>query len=320
MRNRASEGHDHPRGEDHRRRGHDGAHSHAPADFGRAFAIGAALNVAFVLAEAGYGLLANSLALLADAGHNLGDVLALGVAWLASGLVKRAPTARFTYGLRGSSILAALFNAVVLLLAVGAISWEAVRRLASPEPVAETTVMIVAGVGVLINGVSAQLFASGRHEDINLRGAFLHMASDALASAGVAVAALIVLLTGWFRLDPVVSLAINVVIVGGAWRLLRDSLAMSMAAVPPGLDPAEVRRYLATRPGVAAIHDLHVWPMSTTETALTCHLVMPAGHPGDEFLHAVAAELARRFKIEHTTLQIETDPGAACALAPEGTV
>ncbi|MBV9289522.1 MAG: cation transporter [Hyphomicrobiales bacterium] len=306
--------------EDRRPHRHDGAHSHAPADFGRAFAIGAALNVGFVLAEAGYGLLANSVALLADAGHNLGDVLALGAAWLASGLVKRAPTARFTYGLRGSSFLAALFNAVVLLLAVGAMSWEAVRRLAAPEPVAAKTVMIVAAVGIVVNGASAWLFASGRNEDINVRGAFLHMASDALASAGVAIAALIVLLTGWFRLDPVVSLAINVVIVRGAWGLLRDSLAMSMAAGAPGLDPVGVRRYLATRPGVAAIHDLHVWPMSTTETALTCHLVMPAGHPGDAFLHAVAAELGRRFKIGHTTLQIGTDPDAACALAPEGTV
>ena len=320
MRSEAAERRDEGHGDDKHDHGHDGAHGHAPADFGSAFAIGIALNVGFVLAEAGYGFLANSVALLADAGHNLSDVLGLGVAWLAAELIKRAPTPRFTYGLRGSSILAALFNAVVLLLMVGGISWEAIRRLGAPEPVAEKTVMIVAAVGIVINGVSAWLFASGRNEDINLRGAFLHMASDALVSLGVVVAALVILMTGWFWLDPVVSLAINAVIIGGAWGLLRDSLNMSMAAVPPGVDPAEVRHYLATRPGVAAIHDLHVWPMSTTETALTCHLVMPAGHPGDEFLHSIAADLARQFKIDHTTLQIETDPDAACALAPEGTV
>ena len=300
--------------------GHDGAHGHAPADFGPAFAIGIALNVGFVLAEVAYGLLANSVALLADAGHNLSDVLGLGVAWLASLLVKRAPTARFTYGLSGSSILAALFNAVVLLLTVGGISWEAIRRLGAPESVAEKTVIIVAAAGIVVNGVSAWLFASGRKEDINLRGAFLHMASDALTSLGVVVAALVMLATGWFWLDPAVSLAINAVIVMGAWGLLRDSLAMSVAAVPAGVDPVEVRQYLATRPGVTAIHDLHIWPMSTTETALTCHLVMPAGHPGDQFLHSVAQDLAEQFKIRHATMQIEIDPDAACALAPAETV
>jgi cobalt-zinc-cadmium efflux system protein len=325
MRNEAGErrgdGHGHDHGDGGHSHGHEGhAHGHAPADFGPAFAIGIALNVGFVLAEVAYGLLANSVALLADAGHNLSDVLGLGVAWLASLLVKRGPTARFTYGLGGSSILAALFNAVVLLLTVGGISWEAIRRLGAPEPVAEKTVIIVAAAGIVVNGVSAWLFASGRKEDINLRGAFLHMASDALTSLGVVVAALIILMTGWFWLDPAVSLAINAVIVMGAWGLLRDSLAMSVAGVPAGVDPAEVRRYLATRPGVTAIHDLHIWPMSTTETALTCHLVMPGGHPGDEFLHLVSHDLAEQFKIRHATMQIEIDPDAACALAPEETV
>lgn len=301
-------------------RDHGHGHDHARAHYGAAFAIGAALNLGFVAIEAAYGLIAHSLALLSDAGHNLGDVLGLGAAWLASVLVRRAPTPRFTYGLRGSSILAALFNAVFLLLTVGAISWEAILRLAEPAPVAETTVMAVAAIGIVINGVTAWLFASGRKDDINLRGVFLHMASDALVSAGVVVAGLVILLTGWLWLDPLTSLAINAVIVAGTWGLLRDSLGMSMGAVPAGVDPAEVRAFLAARPGVAAVHDLHVWPISTTETALTCHLVMPGGHPGDAFLHDLAADLASRFRIGHPTVQIETDPDSACALAPDEVV
>jgi cobalt-zinc-cadmium efflux system protein len=311
---------DHDHGDHGQSHGAGHSHVHAPASFGRAFAIGITLNVGFVLVEAAYGFLSHSVALLADAGHNLGDVLGLVVAWLASELVKRAPTDRFTYGLRGSSILAALFNAVFLLVAVGAISLEAIQRLGSPEPVAEKTVMIVAALGIVINGVTAWLFAAGGKNDINLRGAFLHMASDALVSAGVVVAALVMLLTGWLWLDPVVSLAINAIIVWGTWGLLRDSFGMSMAAVPAQIDPAALRDMLTTRQGVAAVHDLHVWPMSTTETALTCHLVMPAGHPGDAFLHDLAAELARRFKINHPTVQIEIDPHLACALAPDNVV
>ena len=310
--------HDHDHDHDH---AHDhgaqrGGHVHAPASFGKAFAIGVALNVGFVVVEAVYGVLSNSMALLADAGHNLGDVLGLLVAWLASELVKRAPSDRFTYGLRGSSILAALFNAVFLLVTVGAISWEAIQRLGSPQPVAERTVMIVAAIGIAVNGVTAWLFASGGKHDINLRGAFLHMASDALVSAGVVVAGLVILLTGWLWLDPVVSLAINAIIVWGTWGLLRDSLGMSMAAVPTQIDPSALRAFLSSREGVAAIHDLHVWPVSTTEIALTCHLVMPAGHPGDAFLHTLAAELAKSFKIGHPTIQIEIEPQLACALAP----
>jgi len=305
-------------GDDH---DHDrAAHVHAPASFGAAFAVGIALNLGFVGVEAAYGFLANSVALLADAGHNLGDVLGLGAAWLASELTKRAPSGRFTYGLRGSSILAALFNAVFLMLTVGAISLEAIERLGAPELVAGKTVMIVAAAGIVVNGVTAALFASGRGSDINLRGAFLHQASDALVSAGVVVAGLVILLTGWAWLDPAVSLAVNAVIVWGTWGLLRESLGMSMAGVPTSVDPAEVRDFLATRPGVASIHDFHVWPMSTTEIALTCHFVMPAGHPGDAFLHGLAAEIANRFKIGHSTLQIETDPNAVCALAPDEVV
>jgi cobalt-zinc-cadmium efflux system protein len=316
--------HDHNHAHDHdhgRQHGHSHmGHVHAPASFGEAFAIGIVLNVTYVIIEVAYGFISNSVALLADAGHNLGDVLGLVVAWIATVLVKRAPSARFTYGLRGSSILAALFNAVFLLLTVGAISWEAIQRLSNPEPVAGATVMVVAAIGILVNGVTAWLFASGRKGDLNVRGAFLHMASDALVSVGVVVAGLVILLTGWLWLDPLVSLAINAVIVWGTWGLLRDSVGMSMAAVPPQIDPAEVRTLLEKSPDVASLHDLHIWPMSTTEIALTCHLVMPGGHPGDAFIHGLAEELAIRFKINHATLQIEVDQHLACALAPDDVV
>ena len=233
---------------------------------------------------------------------------------------QRAPTERFTYGLRGSSILAALFNAVFLLVTVGGLSWEAIRRLGSPEPVAGKTMMAVAAVGILVNAVTAWLFASGSKDDINLRGAFLHMASDALVSVGVVAAGLLILLTNWLWIDPVVSLVINAVIVWGTWGLLRDSVGMSMAAVPPQIDPGAVRTFLSARTGVVELHDLHIWPMSTTENALTCHLVMPNGHPGDAFLHDLCNDLAQRFKINHTTIQIEVDPHIACALAPDEVV
>ena len=306
---------------DHGGHPHDhSAHAHAPASFGTAFAIGIALNLGFVVIEAVYGLLSNSVSLLADAGHNLSDVLGLGVAWLATVLARRAPTARFTYGMRGSSILAALFNAVFLLVTVGGLSWEAIRRLGSPEPVAGKTMMAVAAIGILVNGVTAWLFASGRKDDINLKGAFLHMASDALVSVGVVAAGLLILLTGWLWIDPIVSLVINGVIVWGTWGLLRDSVGMSMAAVPAQIDPAAVRTFLSARTGVVDVHDLHIWPMSTTENALTCHLVMPNGHPGDAFLHELAGDLAQRFRINHTTVHIEVDQHLACALAPDEVV
>jgi cobalt-zinc-cadmium efflux system protein len=310
---------------DHSRHSHDHdapglAHAHAPASFGKAFAIGIALNLGFVVLEALYGVIGNSVSLLADAGHNLSDVLGLGVAWLGSALAQRAPTARFTYGLRGSSILAALFNAVFLLVTVGGLSWEAIRRIGSPEPVAGKTMMAVAAIGILVNAATAWLFASGRKDDINLKGAFLHMASDALVSVGVVAAGLVILLTSWLWVDPAVSLVINAIIVWGTWGLLRDSVGMSMAAVPPQIDPAAVRRLLSARAGVVDVHDLHIWPMSTTENALTCHLVMPNGHPGDVFLNELCSDLAQRFKIHHTTVQIEVDPHIACALAPDEVV
>jgi cobalt-zinc-cadmium efflux system protein len=313
--------HDHiGQSHDHDAHDHGHAHIHAPANFGRAFAIGIALNLGFVVIEALYGLLGNSVALLADAGHNLSDVLGLVVAWLGNVLARRAPTERFTYGMRGSSILASLFNAVFLLVTVGGLSWEAIRRLGSPEPVAGKAVMIVAAVGIVVNAVTAWLFASGRKDDINLKGAFLHMASDALVSVGVVAAGFLILLTNWLWIDPIVSLVINGVIVWGTWGLLRDSVGMSMAAVPTQIDPARVRAFLVSRTGVVAVHDLHIWPMSTTENALTCHLVMPDGHPGDAFLHELASELAKGFKIVHATVQIEVDPDVACALAPDEVV
>jgi cobalt-zinc-cadmium efflux system protein len=316
-------GHDHS-GHDHSHahggHAHGPGHSHAPASFGKAFAIGIALNVGFVLVEAVYGVLGNSVALLADAGHNLSDVLGLVVAWVATVLAKRAPTSRYTYGMKGSSILASLFNAVFLLVAVGAIGWEAIQRFGEPAPVAGKTVMVVAGVGILVNSITAWLFVSGAKGDINIRGAFLHMAADAAVSAGVVLAGLVILYTGWTWLDPVVSLGIVAVIVWSTWGLLRDSLRLSLAGVPMGIDINAVRGRLEAMPGVARLHDLHVWPMSTTETALTAHLVIPAGYPGDGFLMEAAHAMRDDFGIGHVTLQVETDEATACSLVPDHVV
>jgi len=293
---------------------------HAPKDFGTAFFVGIALNLGFVLIEVIYGLMANSVALVADAGHNLGDVLGLGMAWVATVLARRAPSQTHTYGLRRGTILAALANAMLLLMAVGAIAVEGVRRLVDPVTVASTTVMVVAALGMIINGLTAWMFASGRHGDINLRAAFLHMAYDALISLGVVVAGGVIFLTGWTRLDPLVSLAIAGVILAGSWSLLRESVGMSLDAVPARLKPEEVSTYLKLQPGVTALHDLHIWPMSTTETALTCHLVMPGGHPGDAVLAELAHELLERFGIGHATIQVEVDEHVACALEPDHVV
>ncbi len=312
--------HDHAHDDHDHDHSHGAGHVHAPAEFGRIFLVGMALNIGFVIVEAVYGILANSVALLADAGHNLGDVLGLAVAWAGYELSRRPPTARFTYGLRSSSILAALANALLLLLTTGAVSWEAIWRLSEPQPVATGTVMAVAAIGILVNGGTALLFASGRKGDINLRGAFLHMTADAAVSFGVVVAALVIRLTSWNWLDPVVSLAINVFIVWSAWGLLAEGTRMSLGAVPAQIDPAKVRAFLAARPGVTGLHDLHIWSMSTTETALTAHLVMPAGHPGDAFLHETADELREHFSVHHATLQIEIDSTIACALEPETVV
>ncbi|MEY9185261.1 cation diffusion facilitator family transporter [Bradyrhizobium sp. USDA 313] len=308
----AGDAHDHGHGHGH-------AHVHAPASFGMAFAIGISLNIALVVAEAIYGYVGNSTALLADAGHNLSDVLGLVVAWGASIAARRAPSGRFTYGLRASTILAALANAVFLLVATGAIGWEAILRLQQPEPVAGVTVMVVAGIGILINGFTAMLFARGRKDDINIEGAYLHMAADAAVSLGVVVSAALIIWTGWLWLDPVTSLVICATILWSTTSLLRGSIDMSMAAAPKGTDLAAIRAFLLARPGVSAIHDLHVWPISTTETALTCHLVMPAGS-GDAFLMETAQLLKTSFRIGHTTLQVETHPDNGCALAPDDVV
>ncbi len=289
-------------------------HHHAPADFGRAFLIGTILNIAFVVVEAIYGILANSVALLADAGHNLSDVLGLLVAWGAATLAKRRPSANFTYGLRRSSILSALFNAVFLLVAIGAIAFEAVQRLGSPQSVAGGTVMAVAAVGILVNGITAWLFARGASRDINIRGAFLHMAADAVVSAGVVVSGLVILRTGWRWVDPVTSLVIVAVILAGTWGLLRRALFMALDRVPEHIPPAEVFAALEALPGVTRVHDLHIWPLSTTEAALTCHLVMPGGCPDDAFLRSVSTMLHDRFHIGHSTVQVERDE--ACAQAP----
>jgi cobalt-zinc-cadmium efflux system protein len=289
-------------------------HHHAPSRFGAAFAIGALLNIGFVAAEAVYGVLGHSMALLADAGHNLGDVLGLLAAWAASVLSRRRPSARFTYGLGSTSVLAALFNGGVLLVVTGGVVAEAVRRLIEPEQPAGFVVMGVAAAGIAVNGITAGLFASGRKGDLNVRGAFLHMLSDALVAAGVVVAGALILVTGWSWLDPLVSLLISAVIVLGTWNLLKEALNMALDAVPAGIEPAEVRAHLLGRDGVTGLHDLHIWAMSTTETALTCHLLMPRGHPGDAALEAICEGLQSRFGIGHATLQVETDADSVCRL------
>ncbi|NYT40537.1 cation transporter [Sphingomonas sp. R-74633] len=301
----------------HHGHGHHG-HSHAPADFGRAFAIGTALNLAFVAVEGAAGFLTHSMALLADAGHNLSDVLGLLIAWGGAELAKRPASRRFTYGLRGSSILAALTNAVLLFVAVGAILLEAIQRLQEPRDVPGLTVMLVAGVGIVINLSTALLFARGRDGDVNIRGAYLHMAADAAVSAGVVIGGGLILFTGAEWIDPVISLAIVAVILWSSWGLFTESLTMALQAVPKGIDPEAVERALAALPGVARVHDLHIWPMSTTEAALTAHLVMPGGHPGDAFLIALQHRLAHDFRIDHTTVQIELGDGAECRLHGNG--
>jgi cobalt-zinc-cadmium efflux system protein len=304
--------HDHDLGHSHGGRGH----SHAPAGFGRAFSLGIALNLAYVGAEAFYGLAADSLALLADAGHNLGDVLGLVLAWGAEALSRRRPTQRHTYGFRSTSILAAIVNAVVLLVVTGGIVWEAIRRLSDPQPSAGLTIIIVAAAGIAVNAATALLFMSGKG-DLNIRGAFLHMASDALVAVGVVAAGAAILWTGWLWLDPATSIVVGMVIVAGTWGLLRDSVNLALAAVPAGVDRQAVEAYLAGLPGVTEVHDLHIWGMSTTETALTAHLVRPEGGPSDLLLLTTAHELEERFGICHATLQVETGADAqACRLAP----
>lgn len=312
-------GHSHTRqsghGHDHHHHGH---HHPDPKNYTRAFQIGIALNIGFVLVEAAFGWMSQSLALLADAGHNLSDVLGLLLAWGASYLAQRPPSPTYTYGLRRTPILAALLNSLLLLVAVGGIAWEALRRLQNPTPVPGMTLIWVAGVGIVINSLTAFLFFSGGKQDLNIRGAFLHMAADALVSVGVVLAGIAILLTGWLWFDPAISLMIVAVIVVGTWHLFRDALGLILDRVPKHIEPLAVRTFLQELPGVAKVHDLHIWAMSTTETALTAHLVMPTGSPGDGFLAHVSDELHHHFNIDHTTLQIETgDDQYPCRLEPD---
>ena len=320
-------GHDHGHGHsraDHHNHGqhhhghHHGHHHHAQGvSHGRAFAIGIALNLAYVAVEAGVGLAIGSLALLADAGHNLSDVAGLALAWAAAWAATRSPSPRFTYGWRGASVLAAFANAMLLLLACGAIAWEAVGRMAAPAPVEGLTMMIVAGIGIVINAGTALLFMKGAAHDLNIRGAYLHMAADAVVSLGVVLAGGLILLTGQAWLDPLVSLLIVVVIVWGTWGLLRQSLAMMLQATPPGIDADAVRGMIASQPGVASVHDVHIWNIGTTDVALTAHVVMPDGLPGDAWHAALAAALKAAFGIDHPTVQIERGDGPPCHLEPD---
>ena len=303
--------HDHAHSDDHGHSHDHGAgghhhHHHAPQPGqGRTFAIAVGLNVTIVIVQGIYGFLAHSTALLADAGHNLSDVLGLLLAWGAIWLGTRKPSERYTFGLGSSSILASLANAALLLFACGAIVLEAVQRLLNPAPVAGFDVFIVATIGLIVNGLSAWLFMRGSKEDLNVRGAFLHMAGDAAISAAVAVSGLIILFTGASWIDPLMSIVVVAVIVAGTWGLGRDAMRLVMAAVPPGVDKHRIEHYLATLPGVSDVHDLHVWALSTTETAMTAHLVMPQGHPGDIFVANVVATLREDHAMTHATLQVE---------------
>lgn len=289
-------------------------HHHGPQDFGNAFLIGIGLNVVFVLIEAAAGLIYGSMALIADAGHNLSDVLALVLAWVASIAAKRPPQGRFTYGYKSSTILAALANALLLAVAIGAILFETVQRLTTPQEPQGMAMVVVAGIGIAINALTAMLFLKGQ-DDINIRGAYLHMAADALVSLGVVVAGLAILVTGLWWIDPLASLVIIAVIAWGTWGLARDSLTMGLLAAPARIDLGEVKQHLASFDGVAAVHDLHVWPMSTTEIALTAHLVMPGRPAPDSFLRDVAASLETRFGVGHSTIQVESgdNPCGGCA-------
>lgn len=301
-------GHNHSHNHDHDqgRHLHSGGHHRGdPDNHGRAFIIAIVLNTAFVLIEFTYGFIANSTALMADAGHNMSDVLGLLLAWGAAILSRKAPSGRYTYGLRSTSILAAMANATLLLVACGAIGWEAIHRFSQPPVVAGLTVTLVAGIGIVVNGLSAWLFVKGSNGDLNIRGAYLHMAVDALVSLGVVVAGVAMMFTDWYWLDPVISLVIVAVIMINTWSLLRDSVQLALNAVPAHIDVPGVETYLRQCPGVSDVHDLHVWGMSTTECALTVHLVMPESCPGDAFIDDIIRTLKERYSIQHSTLQVE---------------
>jgi len=284
---------------------HSHEHTNVPANFNHAFAIGIALNVAFVAIESFYGWKVNSLALLADAGHNLSDVLGLILAWVGVFASKLRPNSRHTYGWKRATILAAFANALLLLVAMGSLMWEAIGRLNAPQQVQGVTIMVVAGIGILINSITAWLFMHGGKSDLNIRGAFLHMTADALVSLGVVIAGALALWFGWAWIDPVTSLLIAAVILLSTWRLFRDSLHLLFDGVPWQIDPTEIRLYLESLPGVVNVHDLHIWAMSTSQIAMTVHLVIPKGHPGDAFIEEIREYLHDKFEIEHPTIQIE---------------
>jgi len=300
---------------------HDHAsHATVTREFGSAFAWGVAVNAAYVVIEAGYGFATGSLALLADAAHNLTDVGGLLLAWGAASLSRRLPSARHTYGMGRASILAALVNGGVLLIAIGALAWEAFGRFATPAPVPGSTVLLVALIGIAVNAGTAFLFMRGREHDLNVEGAFLHMAADAAVSGGVVLSALLMMATGWLWLDALAALLVSALIAWSAFGLLKSAIHLSLDGVPSGIDRRAVEKWLSKLPGVASIHDLHIWSVSTTMTALTAHLVMPGGNPGDTFLDTVADGLERRFGIGHATLQIERGDGKECRLAPDTVV
>lgn len=294
-------------------------HNHAPNnDFGKAFFIGIILNTVFIILEIIYGLYADSLALLADAGHNASDVLGLFLAWGAVILSKRLPSEKYTYGLQSSSIIAALGNAIFLLIACGGIGWEAIQRFSHPQESSNIIVMIVASIGILVNGFTAWLFMAGRKKDLNIQGAFLHMAADAAISLGVVISAALMLKTDWLWLDPFVSLCIAFIIVLGTWSLLRDSINLALHAAPKNINTTKVKAYFAELAGVKEVHDLHIWAMSTTNTALSVHLLMPEGHPGDSFIKKITHTLEHDFHIHHSTIQIEIgNADAKCRFAPD---
>ncbi len=301
---------------------HDHHHHHhpPPGNYHRAFGIGVALNLAYIAVEAFFGFRVNSLALLADAGHNLSDVLTLLLAWGAAWISTFQPTPQRTYGWRKSSILAALFNSILLVLAMGGIAWEAVHRFGQPQPVAGGTIMLIAGFGVVVNTATALLFMKGRQHDLNVKGAFLHMAADAGVSGGVVMAGLLIQQTGWQWLDPAVSLGIVIVIGFSTWGLLRDSVNLVLDAVPAGIDVPAVETYLAGLPGIHAVHDLHIWGMSTTQIALTAHLVKPDAQIDDEMLARIREELHEHFGIEHITIQLERGGPCECRQAAPGSL
>jgi cobalt-zinc-cadmium efflux system protein len=305
--------HGHPHGHHH---GHHHAHP-APGNLGRAFIVGIALNLGFVLVEVVYGALAHSLALIADAGHNVGDVLGLGLAWGATALAKRKPSKRRTFGFRRSTIVASVANALILLFVTGGLTWESILRLLAPQRPDGGTMIVVALAGAGINSASALLFMKGREQDLNRRSAFVHLASDAVLAVGVAVAGAVILRTGWLWLDPAVSIVLALAILAGTWSLMSQSLNLMLDAVPEGIDPGRVKAFLGELPGVVEVHDLHIWAMSTTETALTAHLVMPGNSCAPSFLADACRTLQEKFAVAHATLQIDPEEAEPCALAPD---